>query len=184
MRVSLSAALFVLGSSSYLILIRVSFHRAKELRISVFIRGPRRHDTPEVKLSVVADFSHNDFYLAPINNGDDTPVLYGFAFADALLVAFNLKLFECLLVFLIRGRELYELHRSRQELKAHYLRRTLAFAARALENNVVETLGGEMHVLVESGRRHRANSAVELSRIIAQFFVVGHVFHSGSLHRC
>ena len=161
----------------FLILIGITLHRPDELHVAVLVRNPSGHYAPKVELAIVADFSHNDFYLAPINDGDDAPVFYGLAFADALLVTFHFKLFERLLVLLIGRRALHELHRSRQQFEAQYLRRALALAPRTFEDDVVVALGGEVNVIVQRGREYWTDAVVELLCVRAELFVVGQVFH-------
>ena len=85
----------------FLILVRIAFHCGEKFGIAIPIRYPRGHDAPKVQLPIVADFTQNDFYLTPINDGDDAPVPHGLCFLNFVLVALDPKLFECFFVLLI-----------------------------------------------------------------------------------
>lgn len=131
-----------------------------------------------MKLPIVTDFPQNDLYLAPINNSDDAPILYGLGLADFLLMAFDPKLLERFLVLLIGRGALYELDSARKQLETQYLRRSFSLAARTLEDDVVEALGVKMHQLIKRGRVNGTSAVVELLCVLTQLLVVGQVFHS------
>ena len=93
-----------------LILVWVVLHRANELHIAILVCSPRGYDAPKVELPVIADFAEYHFYFAPVGDSDDAPVAHGLGLHHFLFVAFDLKLLDGLLIFLV-GRGLrYELY--------------------------------------------------------------------------